>query len=105
MADTRTPEQIAEHDALAALAQITITPEIWVKGVKADAAAYGFAPYVLTKRSFGTQKAARDAKANYDAMCAAGYNPQKAYRTCLAEPEPALDAARAEFLARLTGGG
>ena len=105
MADTRTPEQIAEHDALAALDELTITPEVWIKGVKVNAADYGFAPYTLTKRTFATQKEARDAKANFDAMCAAGYNALKAYRMCLAVAEPELEASRAEFLARLMGGG
>ena len=103
MADTRTPQQRAADDEVAALAELTVTPEVWVKGVKVDAAAYGFAPYTLTKRTFATRQEERDAKANFDAMCAAGYNPQKAYRMCLAVADPEFEASRSEFLARLLG--
>ena len=101
MADNRTPEQIAEDDAIAALAEITVTPELWFKGVKVDAAAFGFPPYTLTKRTFATQKEARDAKAGYDAMCAAGFTREKAFRVWLCDEDAGANSVRDALIARL----
>lgn len=86
---------------IADLAEITVTPEVWIKGVQVVAAEYGLAPYVLKRRRFidGEDEAA--ALAAFDAMCSAGMSPQKAYRVCLCDGDEALDASRARLLERL----
>ncbi len=99
--DERSAEKKAIDDAIAELAEITVTPEMWLKGVRVDAAEFGFPPYTVTKRTFANVAEARRAKADFDAMCAAGFAREKAYRMCLAETDPALDAARTELLKRL----
>lgn len=101
--DNRDPQLKAAHDAIALLAEVTITPEIWIKGIQVDAASRGFPPYTLTRRTFDSPAEAIQAKADFDTMCAAGFNPLKAYRMCIAVPDPGLDAAREELLRRLLG--
>lgn len=100
-ADDRTAQKRQADDAVAASTEITVTPELWLKGVKVDAAAMGFEPYVLRKRNFATRAEEAAAKAQFDAMCAAGFAPEKAYRMCLCESDVKRDAERAALIARL----
>jgi hypothetical protein len=128
MADERSPQKRAADDALATEPELTITPELWLKGVKVDAnfefeldknldpvdaaqkaaaqkaaAMAMIEPYKLIKRTFATRADEVKALADYDTMCASGMNPQKAYRLCLCAVDDATARSREDLLRKLLG--